>query len=256
MKTQTENTTTAAPAELIPAEPIVITPATMSAPRSQFTLVQLTTAGNNLTRGLVTSAQQMLRLQVSMLHSVAAMGFILGEARRLHFGDFTKLFPKKQGDEIKPGMFACSRTTAHNYIRTAEAIWQRAAAAGKAASLAWTAQDRAAFWELPLAYVAAIVADKFKRPDATRARSWNELLDPLDAGQMKQLVYTIEARGRRREKKAAEKLNLPAPAEVHISRSTMPPQRLADWRGDVLATPAPAAKPKRKGRKHAPVCQP
>lgn len=135
MKTQTENTTTATPAELIPAEPVAITPATMCPPRSQFTLVQLTTAGNNLTRGLVTSAQQMLRLQVSMLHSVVAMGFILGEARRLHFGDFTKMFPKKQGDEIKPGMFACSRTTAHNYIRTADAIWQRAAAAGKAAEL-------------------------------------------------------------------------------------------------------------------------
>lgn len=142
MKTQTEKQDTAlsrrspagaetdTPAELIPA-----TPTTMSTPRSQFTLVQLTTAGNNLTRGLVTSAQQMLRLQVSMLHSVVAMGFILGEARRLHFGDFTKMFPKKQGDEIKPGMFACSRTTAHNYIRTADAIWQRAAAAGKAAEL-------------------------------------------------------------------------------------------------------------------------
>lgn len=130
MKTQNEKQDTATPAEIIPA-----TPTTMSAPRSQFTLVQLTTAGNNLTRGLVTSAQQMLRLQVSMLHSVVAMGFILGEAKRLHFGDFTKLFPKKQGDEIKPGMFACSRTTAHNYIRTADAIWQRAAAAGKAAEL-------------------------------------------------------------------------------------------------------------------------
>lgn len=142
MKTQNEKQDTAlsrrspagaetdTPAELTPA-----TPTTMSAPRTQFTLVQLTTAGNNLTRGLVTSAQQMLRLQVSMLHSVVAMGFILGEARRLHFGDFTKMFPKKQGDEIKPGMFACSRTTAHNYIRTADAIWQRAAAAGKAAEL-------------------------------------------------------------------------------------------------------------------------
>lgn len=129
MKTQTENTTTT-PAELIPA-----TPTTMRAPRSQFTLVQLTTAGNNLTRGLVTSAQQMLHLQVSMLHSVVAMGFILSEARRLHFGDFTKMFPKKQGGEVKTGMFAISRTTAHNYIRTADAIWQRAAAAGKAAEL-------------------------------------------------------------------------------------------------------------------------
>lgn len=135
MKTQTENTTTATPAELIPAEPVAITPATMSAPRSQFTLVQLTTAGNNLTRGLVTSARQMLRLQVSMLHSVVAMGFILGEASRLHFGDFTKLFPKKQGDEIKPGMFACSYNTAHNYIKTSTAIWRRAAAAGREQAL-------------------------------------------------------------------------------------------------------------------------
>lgn len=135
MKTQTEKQDTATPAELMPAEPVAVTPATMCAPRAQFTLAQLTTAGNNLTRGLLTSAQQLLRLQVSMLHSVVAMGFILGEARRLHFGEFTRLFPKKQGSEIKPGMFACSLRTAQNYIRTADAIWQRAAAAGKAAEL-------------------------------------------------------------------------------------------------------------------------
>lgn len=130
MKTQTEKQDTATPAEIIPA-----TPTTMSAPRSQFTLVQLTTAGNNLTRGLLTSAQQMLRLQTSMLHSVVAMGFILAEARKLHFKNFTKLFPKKQGDEIKPGMFACSYSTANNYIKTATAIWQRAAAAGREQAL-------------------------------------------------------------------------------------------------------------------------
>ncbi len=100
-----------------------------------FTLDALTTAGNNLTRGMVAAAQQMLRLQTSMLHSVVAMGFILGEARKLHFKNFTKLFPKKQGDEIKPGMFACSYNTANNYIKTATAIWQRAAAAGREQAL-------------------------------------------------------------------------------------------------------------------------
>lgn len=134
MKTQTEKQKTSS-AELIPAEPAAAAPTAMSTPRSQFTLVQLTTAGNNLSRGLLTSAQQMLRLQVSMLHSVVAMGFILGEARRLHFNGFVKLFPKKQGEEIKPGMFACSYTTANNYIKTADAVWQRAAATGKAAEL-------------------------------------------------------------------------------------------------------------------------
>jgi len=123
----------------------------------------------------------------------------------------------------------------------------------KAASLAWTVRDRCAFWELPLAYVAAIVADKFRLPDAVAARSWAELLAPLDAGQMKLLVYTVEARGRRREKKVADKLDLPAPAEVHLSRSTMPPQRLADYRGDMLCQPEPAPTPKKKGKRHTPL---
>lgn len=115
MKTQNEKQDTATPAA--------------------FTLDALTTAGNNLTRGMVAAAQQMLRLQNSMLHSVVAMGFILGEARKLHFKNFTKLFPKKQGDEIKSGMFACSYNTANNYIKTATAIWQRAAAAGREQAL-------------------------------------------------------------------------------------------------------------------------
>lgn len=134
MKTQNEKQDTAL-SRRSPAGAETDTPAEIIATPAAFTLDALTTAGNNLTRGMVAAAQQMLRLQNSMLHSVVAMGFILGEARKLHFKNFTKLFPKKQGDEIKPGMFACSYYTANNYIKTATAIWQRAAAAGREQAL-------------------------------------------------------------------------------------------------------------------------
>jgi len=103
--------------------------------RGEFSLEELAAAGNNLTRGLAASGRQMLRLQASMLNSVVAMGFILGEARRLHSGNFKKLFPQKAGEAVRPGMFACSYVTANNYIKTAAAVWQRAEAAGKAAEL-------------------------------------------------------------------------------------------------------------------------
>lgn len=134
MKTQNEKQDTAL-SRRSPAGAETDTPAEIITAPAAFTLDALTTAGNNLTRGMVAAAQQMLRLQNSMLHSVVAMGFILAEARKLHFKNFTKMFPKKQGDEIKPGMFACSYNTANNYIKTATAIWQRAAAAGREQAL-------------------------------------------------------------------------------------------------------------------------
>ncbi len=96
-----------------------------------YTMEQLTAAGNNLTRGLVACGQQIMRLQGTMLRNVTAMGFIIAAARRQHPRGFCQLFPKKQGDTIKPGMFACSYVTAYKYEKTAAAIWQRACAAGR-----------------------------------------------------------------------------------------------------------------------------
>ncbi len=119
--------------------------------------------------------------------------------------------------------------------------------ADERASLAWTIKDRAAFWELNLAYVRAIVADKFHRPQAREAADWDALLSPLDGRQLKQLVFTIEARGRKRTAKSAAKHEVPAPVEVHTSRATMPPPRLAEVRGDVMLEQD--EKPRRRARK-------
>ncbi len=119
--------------------------------------------------------------------------------------------------------------------------------ADQKASLAWTVKDRAQFWELRLHYVQAIVADKFRIPQARTAKGWDDMLAMLDAWQLKQLVYTIEARGRKRSNKTAEALDIPAPAEMHFSRSTMPPARLAEYRGDTMVEGE--LKPRRKARK-------
>lgn len=106
-----------------------------------------------------------------------------------------------------------------------------------ASSLAWTIKDRCAFWELSIPYVATIVANKFHCPQALTATTWDDLLRLLDTAQLKQLIYTIEARGRARENKSAAQHNLPIPTELHASPATMPPPRLAKWRGDQLVTP-------------------
>lgn len=125
--------------------------------------------------------------------------------------------------------------------------------ADQKASLAWTVKDRAQFWELRLHYVQAIVADKFHLPQAGTAEGWDEMLAMLDTQQMKQLLYTIEARGRKRSNKSAEVLDIPAPTEMHTSRSTMPPARLAEYRGDRMVDGE--AKPRRKARRgKAEVC--
>ncbi len=102
---------------------------------SSFTFDQLTAAGNNITRGMVFNARRIIDAQRNMLCGVLAMGFIFGEARKQHPNGFHKLFPKKQGEKLTPGMFACSYSTANNYIKVAAAIWLRADAAGLAADL-------------------------------------------------------------------------------------------------------------------------
>lgn len=103
------------------------------------------------------------------------------------------------------------------------------------ASLLWTIRDRAQHWELSNAYLAAIVRDKFSRPWATGEMTMERMLAGLSCRELSSFLYTIEARGRARAKKDAAALGVPPPQEVHASRSTAPPPRLAAWRGDRLA---------------------
>lgn len=108
-----------------------------------------------------------------------------------------------------------------------------------AASLIWTIKDRCQHWELRPAYVAPIVADKCHRPWVKPSMTLDEMLAGLDCDTLRQLLYTIQNRARAKAKKDAARLGLDAPAEVHSSRSTMPPSRLAAARGDTLAEPLP-----------------
>ena len=108
-----------------------------------------------------------------------------------------------------------------------------------AAALIWTLRDRIAFWELEPAYVAAIVRDKTARPWIRADMSLDTMLAGLDPTTLRQLLYTLQARARARAKKAAAATHTSPPQEVHISRSTIPPPRLADHRGDTLAAPPP-----------------
>ena len=107
-----------------------------------------------------------------------------------------------------------------------------------AAALIWTIRDRARFWELSPAYIAAIVRDKFG-VETHAGQSLDTMLAGLNFRQLRQLLYTIQARGRRATAKTAERLLLDVPAEVHTSRSTIPPDRLKTWRGDIDASPRP-----------------
>lgn len=101
-----------------------------------------------------------------------------------------------------------------------------------AAALIWTIRDRARHWELSTAYITAIARDKFGTDN----------LQTLTCHQLRQLLITIQARGRRRTAKIAERFEVDAPAEVHTSRSTVPPSRLKDWRGDIDASPRPTSR--------------
>lgn len=104
------------------------------------------------------------------------------------------------------------------------------------AALIYTIKDRVQHWEAPLPYIARIVANRTGRPYTPEA-DLDAMLAGLDASTLRQLICTIERACRNLTNRAAEALGLPAPVEVHASRSTMPPARLAAYRGDVATTP-------------------
>lgn len=121
-----------------------------------------------------------------------------------------------------------------------------------AAALVYTIRDRLAHWETPPAYFAAIVRDKCRRPWVKPGMSVEAMLAGLGETELRQLLYTLEARMRSLTARTAAAADLPAPAEVHRSRSTVPPARLAAARGDIIAAPLP--QPRRKPAATLPPC--
>ncbi len=98
----------------------------------------------------------------------------------------------------------------------------------------WMLVDRCRYWEIAPAYVAAIAAGKFKRPELKSARTLDDVCANLDARQVHDLYITVKARAKAKEKRDAAHLGIPPIAEVHTSPATMPPPRLAAARGDTL----------------------
>lgn len=103
------------------------------------------------------------------------------------------------------------------------------------AALVWTLKDRVQHWELRPGYVAAVIADKCGRQWVTKDMTLERMVAGLTSRELRQLLFTLEARARAKARKEAAAAGLPAPVEVHTSRSTMPPARLAAARGDELA---------------------
>ena len=103
-------------------------------------------------------------------------------------------------------------------------------------ALIWTIRDRSHHWELTPAYIAAIARDKFGTDN----------LQNLTCKQLLHLIYTLQRAGKHRTDKLSKQLNIPTPPQIHTSRSTLPPPRLKNWRGDIDASPRP-----QRGRRSA-----
>lgn len=128
--------------------------------------------------------------------------------------------------------------------------------------LLWTILNRCEHWELNVAYVAEIVAKRFGRPWAVHCRTIEEMARGMEYKELLHLLYTIQARARKLVQKEAAAHGMEPPAEVHTSRSTIPPARLAEARGDIVAAnclpkpgqyPAAIPPPPRSVRGNAPV---
>lgn len=79
----------------------------------------------------------------------------------------------------------------------------------KHASLLWTLSDCVRRWGLPPAYVAAIAADKFNRPELASERSLEAICAPLTDAEMYQLLYTVQRAARRAAARTAENTTSP-----------------------------------------------
>ena len=113
------------------------------------------------------------------------------------------------------------------------------------AALLWTLRDTVRAFEIPMPYVAKVVAGKASRPWITATMSLDTMCVGLDSKTLRQLIYTLTARFRGKYKKEAEALGIAPSGRPHASRSTIPPGGLPEWHGDTIAAPPPPAR-KRK----------
>lgn len=101
----------------------------------------------------------------------------------------------------------------------------------KAEKLRWSILDRLAHWEAPRPYVAKIIRDKAGRPWITASTPYEAMIEGLEEDTLSGILYTLQDRLRKLTARSAPK-GCPV-IESHRSRSTVPPDRLKKYRGDV-----------------------
>lgn len=99
-------------------------------------------------------------------------------------------------------------------------------------------------WDIPAAYVAKVIAGKASRPWVTPEMSLDAMLAGVPEKTLRHILITLENRFRKKYKQESEAMGIDAPARVHVLRSTVPPTRVAAYKGDIIATPT--VRPRRK----------
>ncbi len=119
------------PAQAAPA------PVAMAEFHTELTPQQLITIGSNINRAMTQAGQQIVLLQRGMVCGAVALGFLLLEGQKVaarHKMPWKKCFITR-GAQPAPGQYPFSYSTALKYCQTAMAVYERAAAAGKAGDL-------------------------------------------------------------------------------------------------------------------------
>ncbi len=104
---------------------------------AELTPPQLIAIGTNINRAMTQAGQQIVALQRGMVCGAVALGFLLLEAQKVavrHKMAWRNCFVTR-GGKPKQGQFPFSYSTGLKYTQTAQAVYERAAVAGKARDL-------------------------------------------------------------------------------------------------------------------------
>lgn len=97
-----------------------------------------------------------------------------------------------------------------------------------------TLRDRIRHWECPAAYWAKIIRERFGRMWVSEHTPLEVAVSDFSDTELKHLIMTLENRCREHNRKESAALGIPPAVEVHSTPATMPPPRLAAYRGDIL----------------------
>lgn len=114
------------------------------------------------------------------------------------------------------------------------------------AAMLWTLHDVIRAFEIPMPYVAKVIAGKASRPWITASMSLDTMCVGLSRHMLWQIVITLNNNFQKKNKKQNAALGIPNTGRPHASRSTIPPGGLPDWHGDTLATPPPPTRKRKK----------